>query len=106
MKKTSLLACICFLVFSVAEVKAKCFEHCYFHIGSSTYTNWTGDYSFNEDTVVYQQLSFPMQIRYDYSRECDYYQQYLVSALWKKNGDTVSNAIIYTVTDTGLYEGI
>lgn len=105
MKKTLLLVSMFFLILSVAKVSAKCYVQCFFKVGTSTYYNYFGNYSFNQDTLINvgQPISIPIQ--YKYRRDGEACWDYILSYSWKKNGDSVSNAQIYTVTDTGLYEG-
>jgi hypothetical protein len=105
MKKTLLLLSISFLVLNCADVSAKCHVDCWFKVGSVTYYNNVADYSINVDTNLSAQQIISLQITYhfwDIGYPCEYdYPAYS----WKKNGTFVSNAQIYTVTDTGLYEG-
>jgi hypothetical protein len=107
MKTLTLLAGIFLLSFSSSDVLAKCYLQQTFYIGDSQYHSYQStSYTFHLDTSVSssQVISIPIHY-YGAYVSVDGCDEWVISYSWKKNGVFVSTAQIYTVTDTGFYEG-
>src|SRR5437870_1324146 len=113
MKKLLLLGVISFLVLNANDVSAKCHWHTYFNVGSYIYNCYSdnGCYNFDahlyHDTLVNPSQPISIQIEYEWYNygPCQMGTDSNTAYIWSKNGREVSSARMYTVTDTGLYEG-
>jgi hypothetical protein len=105
MKKLFLLLLACSLLFCSSHTAAKCYTYNDLYVGSSIYHSTNYTYTYNLDTSFSTDDQINLAIHYYYSRQGEYCYEGIVSQTWYKNGAPVSDSAMYTVTDTGMYQG-
>jgi hypothetical protein len=95
-----------FILCCYSDSVAKCFADNDFHVGNTTYYSSDRSYTHVIDTAFPEGEPLSFDIEYYYyeaGKECE---ATIIAWQWRKNNLVVSNEQVYTVTDTGMYQGI